>query len=75
MPDLGLVACGSVVDALRGRTEELRTLLADLDHDQLLIVSVSALAALGEALHNTPGGKTRAEEIALVLEHQNLEGV
>lgn len=74
MTDLGLMACAAVVDGLRDRPEQLRTLLAGLTHDELVVVSTSALIAFGEALRKTPGGETRAAEIALVLQHQNLEG-
>lgn len=72
MTDLALIACGTTVHALRGDQEAVDGLLDTLDRDQMQIVAVSALIALGEAVRTVPGGEDMAAHIALALQHQNL---
>lgn len=75
--DLGLIACGATVHALRGDDDALRLLLDTLTLDQLQLVTHAAMGALGQAVRasNTVG---IAEEIALGLQdsiYQNaIEG-
>ncbi|MCX4541453.1 hypothetical protein [Streptomyces sp. NBC_01565] len=67
--DLGLVACGATVHALRGDEEALRILLDTLNAQQLQLVAQAALAALGEAVRSTPGAEDIAAGLALGLQN------
>ncbi|RST13468.1 hypothetical protein [Streptomyces sp. WAC05950] len=66
--DLGLIATGATIHAIRGDDDALRLLLETLNPEQLLLVALGGMAGLGEAIRCTPGAEGVAQEIALGLQ-------
>jgi hypothetical protein len=66
--DLGLIATGATIHAIRGDDDALLLLLETLTREQLLLVALGGMAGLGEAIRCTPGAEGVAEEIALGLQ-------
>lgn len=70
--DVGLIATGATVHAIRGDHEALHLLLDSLNREQLLLVALGGMAGLGEAIRSTPGAVGVAEGIALALQDSIL---
>ncbi|MCX5588181.1 hypothetical protein [Streptomyces erythrochromogenes] len=67
--DLGLIATGATIHALRGDDDALRLLLDTLNPEQLLLVALGGMAGLGLAVRSTPGAEDIATGIALSLQN------